>query len=469
MWCPRGDPQRRLRLLHAVRSPGKLRVSASRPTIALRVAPGKPSAEALAQMDKRWRWRHVMLAPHRLGFLLAMVVLVASGAWWALVLVDRPTGWLGLSVVLPPTLVHSAVMAFGFIPLFFSGFLFTAGPKWLGVEPLPVQALRYPLFAQAVGWCLWLAGAHWHAFVALAGLALAWSGLVWMTAQFWGRVRLSQAQDQLHARVIAGACLLGSISVAGLWLSLALGAPALARAWVFTGLWGFVVVVYVAVAHRMIPFFTSSALPMVQAWRPFWVLWLMLGAALMQVLAAWLDWAGVPASAAGTAWGLVWGTLQLVVGGVLVWLACVWGLVQSLKNRLLAMLHIGFLWLGLAFLLGGAAQWLAWGLGVGGLGLGALHALTMGCLASLMLAMVTRVSCGHSGRALVADRIAWTLFWLLQAATLLRIAAAVPGVPGVVVRWLLLLAAGLWAGTMGAWGVRLGRWYGCLRADGRPG
>lgn len=93
----------------------------------------------------------------------------------------------------------------------------------------------------------------------------------------------------------------------------------------------------------------------------------------------------------------------------------------------------------------------------------------MGCLASLMLAMVTRVSCGHSGRALVADRIAWALFWLLQAATVLRIAAAVPGVPGVALPWLLLLAAGLWAGTMGAWGVRLGRWYGCLRADGRPG
>ncbi len=420
-------------------------------------------------MDKHWRWRYVMLAPHRLGFLLAMVVLVASGAWWALVQVDRSTGWWGLPAALPPTLVHSAVMAFGFIPLFFSGFLFTAGPKWLGVEPLAPQALFKPLMAQAAGWLLWLAGAHGHVMVALAGLVLAWGGLVWMTVQFWGRVRLSQAHDQLHARVIGGACVIGCLSVAGLWLSLALGVPALARVWVFTGLWGFVVVVYVTVAHRMIPFFTSSAVPMVQAWRPFWVLWLMLAAALLQVLAAWLEWAGVPASAAGPAWGLVWGTLQLVVGGVLVWLAWVWGLVQSLKNRLLAMLHIGFLWLGLAFLLGGVSQWLAWGLGVGGLGIGALHALTMGCLASLMLAMVTRVSCGHSGRALVADRIAWSLFLLLQVATVLRIAAAVPGVPGGAVPWLLLLAAGLWAGTMGAWGVRLGRWYGCLRADGRPG
>jgi uncharacterized protein involved in response to NO len=143
--------------------------------------------------------------------------------------------------------------------------------------------------------------------------------------------------------------------------------------------------------------------------------------------------------------------------------------VKSLKNKLLAMLHIGFLWLGVAFLLGGVSQWLAWGLGFGSLGLGALHALTMGCLASLMLAMVTRVSCGHSGRALVADRVAWSLFWLLQAATMLRIAAAVPGLPGVVLVWLLPLSAVLWAGTMSAWGLRLGGWYGRLRADGRPG
>ena len=106
---------------------------------------------------------------------------------------------------------------------------------------------------------------------------------------------------------------------------------------------------------------------------------------------------------------------------------------------------------------------------MGTLGLGALHALTMGCLASLMLAMVTRVSCGHSGRALVADRIAWSLFCVLQVATVLRIAAAVPGVPDAALPWLLLLAALLWAGTMGVWGVRLGRWFGCLRADGRPG
>ena len=441
----------------------------ARPVIPVRPASGKPSPEALAALDRRWRWQYVMLAPHRLGFLLAMAVLVASGGWWAVVQLARSTGWWGMYYAMSPTVVHSAVMVLGFIPLFFAGFLFTAGPKWLGVEPLPPQALQWPLLAQAVGWLLWLVGAHWRIGAALAGLALACAGLVWMTALFWGRVRLSRAEDQLHARVIAAGCGVGCLCMVGLGLSLAFGTHALARAFVFTGLWGFVVVVYVTVAHRMIPFFTSSAMPMVQAWRPFWVLWLMLGAALMQVVAAWLEWAGVPVVGSGPPWTLVLGTLQLAVGGILVWLACVWGLVQSLKNRLLAMLHIGFLWLGVSFLLAGASHWLAWRFGMAALGLGPLHALTMGCLASLMLAMVTRVSCGHSGRALVADRTAWSLFWMLQAATVLRIAAELPGIFGVAWTWMLPAAACLWALTMGVWGLRLGGWYGRVRADGRPG
>ncbi|RYF56947.1 MAG: NnrS family protein, partial [Comamonadaceae bacterium] len=114
-----------------------------------------------------------MLAPHRLGFFLAMVVLVASGAWWALVQLARSTGWWGMYYAMSPTLVHAAVMVLGFIPLLFAGFLFTAGPKWLGVDALPVRALRGALIAQALGWLLWLVGAHWRIGAALVGLGLA--------------------------------------------------------------------------------------------------------------------------------------------------------------------------------------------------------------------------------------------------------------------------------------------------------
>jgi len=430
------------------------------------MTPGRPSAEVLAALDRHWRARYLLLAPHRLGFFLAMVVLVASGAWWALVQLDRVSVAVALPYALSPTLVHAAVMTFGFIPLFFSGFLFTAVPKWLRVESIEAPLLLMPLLMQACGWLLWVGGIHVHMFMALAGLALAWSGLARITWLFWRLVWRSQEADRLHARTVGLACLVGCVSLGGLLANLVVGATAVALACVLTGLWGFVVVVFVTVAHRMIPFFTSSAMPFINAWRPFWALGLMLSAAVVEGVAVWVEIDGPLHGPMAPVWMLARGTFELAAGGILLWLAQVWGVMQSLKNRLLAMLHIGFLWLGLALVLGGAAQILGLLQDAPVLSLGSLHALTMGCLTSLMLAMVTRVSCGHSGRAQVADRIAWTLFWLVQLATLLRITASAQSGWA---SWLLLPTALLWAGTMAVWGVRLGNWYGRLRPDRRAG
>lgn len=438
----------------------------TRPVIPIQAVSGKPSAQALAQLDRRWRLRYLMLAPHRLGFFFAMVVLVAASAWWALVQLDRVTGVLGLSYALSPSLLHAAVMVFGFLPLFFSGFLFTAGPKWLGVEPHPPHRLLLPLLLQALGWLLWLAGGHLHPVLALVGGGLAALGLAGVAALFGHLLRRSQAQDQVHARTLGAGCLVGCLALAGALWGVALDAPAVARACVLTGLWGFVVVVFVAVAHRMVPFFSSSAMPLAARWQPLWVLWWMVGAAIFEAAAVWVEFEGPLPGPIAPWWMLVRGTLELAVALVLLWLAVLWGRGQSRKNRQLVMLHLGFVWLGLSVLLAGLSQLLGLLQGAPVMGLGALHALTMGCLGSLMLAMVTRVSCAHSGRATWADRIAWPLLWLLQIAVLLRIAAAWPSALSA---GLLLLVALLWLGLVAVWGVRLGAWYGRVRADGRPG
>ena len=51
------------------------------PVIVLRLKPGKPSVSERAMVDHRWRVGHLMLAPHRLGFFLAMLVLVVAAGW----------------------------------------------------------------------------------------------------------------------------------------------------------------------------------------------------------------------------------------------------------------------------------------------------------------------------------------------------------------------------------------------------
>lgn len=415
-----------------------------------------------------WRAQALLWAPHRLGFFLAVALLLTASAWWALVQLDR-VGWgLGLVPALSPSLVHAAVMTFGFMPLFFAGFVFTAGPKWLGVAGPHASHLLWPLLLQFGGWLLWLTGAHLDARLALGGATLAVVGLTAMYGRFWRLVWASASADRLHAKAVGWGGAVGVLSLLAMAVATAFGQIDLALACVKTGLWGFVVVTFVAVLHRMLPFFTSSALPFIDAWRPFWVFWFLLGVVAMELAAVWapllttgdtMDGAKSP-----RAWMLFLGLCELAAGSVVAWLAVVWGLVQSLKIRLLAMLHLGFLWLSLALILSGASQLLGLRLGVPVLGLGALHALTMGFLGSLLLAMVTRVSCGHSGRTLVADNWVWVLFWWLQVAVLLRIASSLPGVPG----WGLALAAALWALLMGLWGLRLIRWYGQPRADGRP-
>jgi len=141
--------------------------------------------------------------------------------------------------------------------------------------------------------------------------------------------------------------------------------------------------------------------------------------------------------------------------------------VQSLRIRLLAMLHAGYVWLGVSFALAALSHGLMAASGdEASLGLAPLHALTMGYLGATLVAMTTRVAAGHSGRPLAADNLAWALYWTLQVAVLLRVGAAVVpevGMPAT------LAAAVLWAVAAAGWALRYGSWLGRPRVDGRPG
>ncbi len=387
--------------------------------------------------------------PHRFFFLAGAAQLVAISLWWAWTLAAR--AWPELPsprAAVPDTALHALLMIAGFAPFFMFGFLFTAGPRWLNVAPPRPRAWLAPgVVAAAAAFLLvplQLTGSVFALQLAAAAYAIGWLVLAW---RFFVLLRASLVSDRVHATLVLLAIVVGALCVGAFAL---LGAQA--HRFVRTaGLYGFLLPAFVAVRHRMIPFFTASAIPFVTAFRPWWLLLAMVGAPLLH---------GMLQALGLEAW--TWVT-DLPAGALMVWLTIRWGLAQSMANRLLAMLHVGFLWYGIGFVLAGV-QSLLWLAGSPGLGYAPLHALTIGFASSLLVAMVTRVTCGHSGRTLAADTTTWRLFQLLQAAAVLRVAAELVGNPAV-----LALVALVWVAAIVPWCAKYAPVYWRPRADGRPG
>jgi uncharacterized protein involved in response to NO len=81
-----------------------------------------------------------------------------------------------------------------------------------------------------------------------------------------------------------------------------------------------------------------------------------------------------------------------------------------------------------------------------------LHALTAGAMGAMMLAVMTRVALGHTGRALVLPPGAALCYALVHAGALARVASALA--PGTAAHAPLLLAgAVLWAAAFGVYAI----------------
>jgi uncharacterized protein involved in response to NO len=150
------------------------------------------------------------------------------------------------------------------------------------------------------------------------------------------------------------------------------------------------------------------------------------------------------------------------------YLSYLWGLRGSLRVPLLAVLHVGFAWLGVAMLLfAWQSLWLWAHHGTGFIwGLAPLHALTVGCFATLMIGMGTRVTLGHSGLPFIIDTPVKLMFIGIQLVALLRVLAdLLPFDPAgfylaAVLLWLLCFLPWVWRYLPAYWRPR---------ADGLPG
>jgi uncharacterized protein involved in response to NO len=442
----------------AIKSPKVIQVVAPGSASSSRAEPGTAARRASP--------RALLLAPHRLAFFAGTAMLVVVSLWWTLLLAAP---YLGAQIVtpLPPTLVHGFTFASSFMPLFMIGFMFTAGPRWLDVEAPDARSLRWPVVLHVSGVALLTIGTETGSGLTAFGallLAIAWTAA---GVAFAGLIRSSRARDRLHACCVMGFWIVGIASALLFTAGLAIHHYGLVAASAWTMVFGFAAPIYATVAHRVLPFFTSNVVTEIVPWRPNWVLAVLLSA----IVVFGLIQLGGRADLIGQRHG-AWLTLAFVgpAAVALAWLAVRWGLLQSLRGRslrLLAMLHLGFVWAALALLLAVIDA-----LGVLlpddaiRLGSAPLHALTMGFLGGMLFAMATRVICGHGGIVLVADDFVWTLFWLLQVATLLRLAGPLwPAATG----WMTASAAVVWSIVWVTWAVRFLPVLLKPRVDGRPG
>lgn len=397
------------------------------------------------------RWQLLIAAPHRMFFAAGLAWLVAWSGWWLLLLAARALDLWAMEPAPPALLAHGAAMLYLALPPFMYGFLFTVYPRWMPA-PEPRQATMLAVFfLVSAGNLLALLGLALGARVFLTGWLAATAAMAIATVMLGAGLahaseRVSHAYGAL-AGLIAG--LLGMLLFAWLLLRNDFGYWPLVRG---LGLWGLLIGVYFTVCHRMIPFFSSRVVPGYQQWRPGWLLASFLALALLR---------GLLEASPGHAWLASVPLLALAVTCALKWHPR-----RPIEVRLLAVLHLALLWLPVGIALAVAGD-VATALGYPGLvGRAPLHALGMGFVGGMLVAMVTRVTLGHSGRPLAMPTADWRLFLGLQAATLLRLAAEFLPATG---PWLSVLAAAAWFGLLAAWALRQLPVYFAPRADGKPG
>jgi len=410
--------------------------------------PAPPEPLPLAQLPAL-----LASAPHRLLFLAGSIAVLLSMAWWAVELSWMRFGlpyWPQPSI--PPGWAHAMLMQYGMFPLFMFGFLLTVFPRWLNQPALP--RARYVPVAGGVfgGYVLATLGLLGLPWLLRLGFIVMLGGYLLGMLSLLTVYRASERRDD-HAR----SCLLAlGLGTAGLiaFLAYLFGGPdACATLAIRLGTFGWLLPIFFTVVHRMLPFFSGNVLAGYRVRRPRWSLPLVWTLLLAHAL---LEWRGMP----GWLW-LVDVPLALVFG----WHAWAWQPWKAMRPGVLAVLHLAFAWLPLAFVLYAVQDVIYASSGQFVLGRAPLHALGIGFFGSMLVAMVTRVTQGHSGRLLQMGAVAWLCFGLLQLVVLLRIRAELGGD---MYLWLVIAAYG-WLVAFLPWVLRSAWIWLTPRADGKPG
>ncbi|MCI4679652.1 NnrS family protein [Rhodoblastus acidophilus] len=330
-----------------------------------------------------------------------------AGALWAVVAVmvwlPQYFGELTLPNAFTPMDWHAHETLFGYGGAVIAGFLLTAVPNWTGRLPLRGTPLL-ALFA------VWLAG---RVAVALSG-AIGWALAAAVDSAFLILFCAAMAREVVagknwrNMRVLAVVALYALANVAFHIESHVTGDAAYSRRFAVAAL----IALIMLVGGRIVPSFTHTFLQrrgadrLPKSFGRFDAICMAFSALAL------VGWVGAPENRTVGVALIFAGLLNFVRLGR-------WAGDRTTGEALVLVLHLAFAFIPIGFVLSGLAAWLP------GLSPSAgLHAWAVGGIGGMTLAVMTRASLGHTGRALHAGPGTKLLYTALALAALARIAAA---------------------------------------------
>ncbi len=350
---------------------------------------------------------------------------------WLLVFAGR----VELPTALAPTTWHVHEMVFGYAAATVAGFMLTAIPNWTGRMPLQGGALVGLVLLWLVGRVAVLASARLGGagVAAIADLAFPLVFLAVVAREIVvGRNWRNLPMVGALALLLVGNLLVHAEAL-GWWASAAAGN----RLGIAT-----LLMLVTLVGGRIVPSFTrnwlAKTLPGATLPASFDTFDRIVMGLTALALAVWVLWPEGPLAAPSA----------LVAGLALAARLARWRGGPTWREPLVLVLHLGYGWLALGFVLLGSSEFTAWLPPTA-----ALHALTAGAIGTMTLAVMTRASLGHTGRALIAGRGTVAIYALVTVAALLRLVAPFGAGEYLV---LLCLAGVAWSGAFGLFALLYG-------------
>ncbi|WP_206740790.1 NnrS family protein [Euryhalocaulis caribicus] len=294
---------------------------------------------------------------------------------------------------------HTHEMLFGFLSAIVAGFMLTAIPNW--TSRLPVLGIRLMLLSG-----LWGAGRGAMLVYESMGIAAALVDAAFLIALAlfaWKEVLIGRNWKNAPICFLASVLALANIAFHGALL--AGDDPHFAQNAAIAVL----TIMISIIGGRIVPSFTRNW--MAQS-----------GLSPLPVVSTRFDWIALIVLVAGLIAWLVRPD-DIVTAGLLAsaailhfWRLAGWKGWRTLAEPLVTILHLGYFWLPTALVLMAAAILASKHVQPSA----ALHALTAGAMGTMTLAVMTRASLGHTGRARTADRWIVTIYILVLTAAIVR-------------------------------------------------